>query len=227
MYRSFASTAVALTFLGVSAPVHADIALLNNLDQTPSASTYNPFYGQSFIAGTVNEPLQGATMLLDTAVAPSSSIKLEVEARNSDGTVGGTLFSDFSSSYDPTTHLVTFTVNSPFELMSGTGYWLVLSDKAGSGGRVGWQYTTSQTNSSQDGYTLPATNTAFVASGDNGSGNITYYQLSDGPQLFELTGASAPAVPEPSTALLAAFGAVAFLSYRWSRHRLERRQAAA
>jgi hypothetical protein len=35
-------------------------------------------------------------------------------------------------------------------------------------------------------------------------------------------------VPEPSTALVAVFGAVAFLAYGWSRHRLaQRRQAAA
>jgi hypothetical protein len=36
------------------------------------------------------------------------------------------------------------------------------------------------------------------------------------------------AVPEPSTAIMAAFGAVAFLAYGWSRHRrAQRRQAAA
>jgi hypothetical protein len=36
------------------------------------------------------------------------------------------------------------------------------------------------------------------------------------------------AVPEPSTAILAAFGSVTFITYGWSRHRrAQRRQAAA
>jgi hypothetical protein len=37
-----------------------------------------------------------------------------VESRNSNGTVGATLFNNFSSSFDPTTGLVTFNANSPF-----------------------------------------------------------------------------------------------------------------
>jgi hypothetical protein len=46
---------------------------------------------------------------------------------------------------------------------------------------------------------------------------------------FNLTlQAAASAAPEPSTAIVAAFGAVAFIAYGWSRHRrAQRRQAAA
>jgi hypothetical protein len=39
--------------------------------------------------------------------------------------------------------------------------------------------------------------------------------------------AVATAVPEPSTAIVAVFGAVAFLAYGWSRHRREQRRTAA
>ncbi len=67
-------------------------------------------------------------MQLDPTKPPDSGIVLEVEARNANGTVGATLFSNFSSSFNSTTGLVTFTANSPFELTAGTGYWLVLSD---------------------------------------------------------------------------------------------------
>jgi hypothetical protein len=130
---SFACTALTLSLLGMSAPVNGDIVLLNNLDQAPQLATTNPFFGQSFIAGTVSEPLSGAKMALDPGDVPSSGIKLEVEARNSDGTVGATLFSNFSSSYDATTHFVTFTANSAVELTAGTGYWLVLSDARAGG----------------------------------------------------------------------------------------------
>jgi hypothetical protein len=43
-----------------------------------------------------------------------------------------------------------------------------------------------------------------------------------------LTGQLTPAaVPEPSTAIVACFGAVAFMAYGWSRHRREQRRQAA
>jgi hypothetical protein len=38
---------------------------------------------------------------------------------------------------------------------------------------------------------------------------------------------SVPSVPEPSTALVAVFGAVAFIAYGWSRHHREQRRQAA
>jgi hypothetical protein len=59
---------------------------------------------------------------------------------------------------------------------------------------------------------------------------FTYF-LPDGaplPPTDLLVSGSLSAVPEPSTAIVAAFGAVAFMAYGWSRHRREqRRQAAA
>ena len=58
-----------------------------------------------------------------------------------------------------------------------------------------------------------------ITTGNADEGDLNGIQLQDlGPT----------AVPEPSTAIVAAFGAVAFLAYGWSRHRrAQRRQAAA
>jgi hypothetical protein len=58
---------------------------------------------------------------------------------------------------------------------------------------------------------------AFAAT-SGGQGNFNLVQVQTGPA----------SVPEPSTAIVASFGAVAFLAYGWSRHRRQqRRQAAA
>jgi hypothetical protein len=209
---SFASTAIALSLLGLSASVHADTVLLSNLDQKPQPATTNPYYGQSFIAGTVSQPLYGAKMQLDPTDSPSSSIKLEVEARNSDGTVGATLFSNFSSSFDPRTHLVTFTANSPFQLTAGTGYWLVVSDP--SAGGVAWDFTQSYVYQSQYAYGLPSYDTAWISTQDNGQGKQVYYQPSDGPQLFQLFAAS---VPEPSSLILLGCAVASVVAAKCSR----------
>ncbi len=201
----FAPAAIALTILGMSAPVRAgSVVLLNNLNQPPMAASSNPFVGQSFIAGTVDQTLYGAQMQLDPTSPPTPGITLEVESRNSNGTVGATLYSNFSSSFDPTTGVVTFTANSPFELTAGTGYWLVLADTRAGG--VTWDFTESNVYQSHYGYGLPSYNTSWISNADNGMGNSIYYQPSDGPQLFDLI-APTPAVvvPEPTSFLLLVF----------------------
>ncbi len=120
--------AIALALLGSFATTRAgSVVLLNNLDQPPQPTASTPFVGQSFISGAAEE-LYGARMQLYPSAPPSSKITLDVEARNADGTVGQTLFSDFSSSYDTTTGVITFLANSPFNMAANTGYWLVLSD---------------------------------------------------------------------------------------------------
>jgi len=196
--RSLATFAIALALLGSSATTRAgSVVLLNNLDQPPQPAGSSPFVGESFISGAP-EPLYGARMQLDPTVPASSKITLEVEARNADGTVGQTLFSDFSSSYDPRSGLVTFLANSPFDMAANTGYWLVLSDPTK--GSVTWDFTTSQVYQSSFGYGLPSYNTAYYSDQDNGMGNFKYYQPSDGPQMFQLL---APvAVAEPRTLVL-------------------------
>jgi hypothetical protein len=210
----FAPAAIALMLLGTSAPVHADFVLLNNLDQKAQPANSNPFVGQSFIAGTVSQTLYGAEMQLGTASPPSSSIELEVEARNANGTVGMTLFSNFSSSYNATTGLITFLAKSNFVMAAGTGYWLVLSDSASHSHDVNWEFTASNVYQSNLGYGLPSFNTAFVSNKDNGMGNITYYQPSDGPQLFALL-SPAPTIPEPPSFLLIGLAAATLGLARW------------
>jgi hypothetical protein len=196
----FALAVIALTLFGVSAPVRADSVLLSNLIQPAQVTNTNPYVGQSFIAGTVDEPLYGAQMQLDPTKPPDSGLVLEVEARNANGTVGATLYSNFSSSFNSTTGLVTFTANSPFELRAGTGYWLVLSDP--SAGGVTWDFTASNVYQSEYGYGLPSYNTSWFSNADNGQGNSTYYQPSDGPQLFDLIAPATASVSEPSSVLL-------------------------
>jgi hypothetical protein len=201
--RSFVRAVLALTVSAASASVHAGTVLLNNLDQSPEATSSSPFVGQSFIAGTVDQALYGARMQLDPTDPPSAGIALEVEARNVDGTVGATLFSNFSSSYDASTGLVTFTADSGFELTAGTGYWLVLSDT--SAGGVTWEFTASNVYQSQFAYGLPSSDTSWTSTADNGQGSSMYYQPADGPQLFQLIASAPETVPEPSSWLLLGF----------------------
>jgi hypothetical protein len=203
--RRLASVAAALTLLVGLAPARAgtvSVVVLNNLDQTSQPVASTPYVGQSFIAGAV-EPLDGARMQLAIGSSPSSHITLEVEARNADGTVGSTLFSDFSYSYDPRNGVVTFLANSPFQLAAGTGYWLVLSDSTAGG--VTWDFTASPVYQSNLGFGLPSYNTSFTSDQNNGMGKVAYYQPSDGPQMFALI--AAVAVAEPSSPVLLGLGA--------------------
>jgi hypothetical protein len=213
---AFARAVLVLTLLGISAPVYADFVILNNLDQPPQTATINPFVGQSFIAGTVNEVLFGARMQLDVANGLPTNIVLEVEARSAEGTVGSTLYTDFTASFDTSTDVVTFSANSHFELKAGEGYWLVLSDKLAGG--VAWDFTESNTYQSEFGYGLPSFNTSMISTANNGMGNTVYYQPSDGPQLFQLI--AARSVPEPSSLfLLIAPVAIAVITKGFQRNR--------
>jgi hypothetical protein len=204
---------VALALYASSPSVHAGIVLLNNLDQSPAATSSSLFVGQSFIAGTMNETLYGAQMQLNVNALAPSGIVLEVESRNFDGTVGSTLDSNVDSSYDPATGLITFLANSHFELTAGTGYWLVLSDT--SAGGVTWDFTASNVYQSEFGYGLPSYNTSWTSTADNGLGNSTYYQPSDGPQLFDLIAPTSAAVPEPPSWLLLCFPVAIAVLTQW------------
>jgi hypothetical protein len=217
--RRFAAFAITMTLLGSFATARAGmVTVLTNLDQQPQPTGASPLIGQSFIAGASDQMLYGVRMQLDPATPPSSSIMLEVEARNIDGTLGQTLFSDFTSSYDQRSGVATFLANAPFSLQANTGYWLVLSDPTA--GDVKWAFTTSQVYQSKLGYGLPSFNTSYYS--DDGQGNARYYQPSDGPQMFELM--TIIAVPEPSS-LVQLSGTLAFaaLAINFQRRRSLRR----
>jgi hypothetical protein len=220
--RPFATSAITLILLIGLAPARAGTVttvILNNLDQQPEPTAPSAFVGQSFIAGT-GQPLYGAQMQLDPSAPPSSAVTLEVEARNADGTLGQTLFSNFSSSYSPTTGLITFLATSPFEMTADTGYWLVLSDPVEQS--VTWEFTASQVYQSSFGYGLPSYDTAYYSNLDNGLGNAMYYQPSDGPQMFDLI--TAPVVEEPSSLILMGLAAaIGVLALRFQGSQASRR----
>ena len=201
--RSVALFAIALSLLSIAATTRAGTVVFNNLDQPPQPTASSPFVGQSFIAGTQDYELYGARMQLDLNNPPTTNIQLEVEARNANGTVGQTLFDNFSSSFNSGSGIVTFIANAPFLFTANTGYWLVLSDPTK--GNVTWLFTASQFYESNDGYGLPSYNTSYYSNEDNGKGISTYYQPSDGPQMFQLI----TEVPEPSSfALLGSAAAI-------------------
>jgi hypothetical protein len=129
-----------------------------------------------------------------------------VASRNADGTVGSTLFADFSLSQP--SFITTATANVPFTLQAHTSYWFVLTAPPGAG--VDWDYTSIPTYSSALGVTLPDTNGSF----DVAQGVTTYYNLSDGPQLLQVNGV---AVPEPSSLVLAGIGCLTGLACAWRR----------
>ncbi len=112
--RSVALFAIALSLLSTAATTRAGTVVFNNLDQPPQPTASSPFVGQSFIAGTQDYELYGARMQLDLNNPPTTNIQLEVEARNSNGTVGQTLFDNFSSSFNSGSGIVTFIANAPF-----------------------------------------------------------------------------------------------------------------
>ena len=157
--RSVALFAIALSLLSIAATTRAGTVVFNNLDQPPQPTASSPFVGQSFIAGTQDYELYGARMQLDLNNPPTTNIQLEVEARNANGTVGQTLFDNFSSSFNSGSGIVTFIANAPFLFTANTGYWLVLSDPTK--GNVTWLFTASQFYESNDGYGLPSYNTSY------------------------------------------------------------------
>ena len=210
---------IALTLLVGSSQARADMVVLNNLDQVAQTTAKSAFVGQSFIAGTAAETLYGAQMQLSSSAPPSSQITLEVESRTAAGTVGLTLFDNFSSSYNENTGLITFLADSPFTLKANTGYWLVLSDSTK--GNVTWDFTASQIYQSNLGYGLPSYDTSYYSNLDNGLGNVNYYQPSNGPQMFDLLTVPG-SVPEPHSLVLMGFGV---MIAAWAIHHRKKRLA--
>ena len=113
----------------------------------------------------------------------------------------------------------------------GSGVFLPLPDE-GAGSPIG-------VNGSGGWFVVPA---CYVSGATQFATNIYSSQilaslgLTPGVYIFPIPhdittvqiGPAVPGVPEPSTAIVAAIGAVAFIAYGWSRHRREqRRQAAA
>lgn len=142
---------------------------------------------------------------------PTPGESFAIFSRNADGTVGSSLFTAFTLSYDSSSQNTTATATSPFTFQANTSYWLMMLETPGTFGD--WDSSLSSTYTSAFGVTIPDTNTSFsnVPGSDPGSGP-TYLNASDGLQLFQLNGTPATvAVPEPSALLMAATGGVIVL----------------
>ena len=162
--------------------------VVSTLDPANSPASYSlPQIGQSIIAGSTAISLTSFDILQSTGFTAGEVFT--VYGRTANGTVGTTLFNNFSFTHDDTTGITSATPNTPFTLSAGGGYFFVLSSSTGS---VGWDFTRETTYTAAFGATIPDYHS--VLSVDNGATN--YYSLDDGPESFRLNG---NAVPEPST----------------------------
>jgi hypothetical protein len=158
---------------------------------------------------------------LDDGLAPGESFA--IFGRNADGTVGHSLFSDFTLSHDSTSGNTTASANSPFTLQAGTSYWLMmLVQQSGVPANFGdWDGSNSLTYMSSFGVTIPDTNTSVTYLSDFLGNPPTYHynNLTAGLQLFQVDGSALGAVPEPSALVLAGTAALAGLGLWARRHR--------
>jgi hypothetical protein len=204
--RILVAAGLALTF-GASGPVEADI-LTQNTAETNSGTG---IVGQS-VTTESGGPFDNITFNFYSDVPATTP------------TAAGHLFI-LTSEY----------LGTPSALSSATPGFL--AESTGIIGGV-YQFASSLTLQGSTQYFVYE-DTSFLTSGGgngyaggqlyelNGSGNFVADPQSDSNFTLSGTPISA-AVPEPSTALVAVVGAVAFLAYGWSRHRREhRRQAAA
>jgi hypothetical protein len=141
---------------------------------------------------------------------PTLGETFAVYGRNADGTVGSSLFTDFSLSYDRGSLNTTATATAPLTLQANTSYWLMMIEIPGTFGD--WDSSLAFTYTSTFGVSIPTSNSSVSFF----SGSYQYLNLTDGLQLFQLTG---EALPEPSSLALATTSAVIMLGATWLRRR--------
>ncbi len=182
------ATLVSAASLALAASSACASVVVSTLDPANSPASYAlPQIGQSIIAGSTAIGLTSFDILQSTGFTAGEVFT--VYGRTASGTVGSTLFNNFSFSHDDTTGITSATPNTPFTLGAGAGYFFVLSSSTGN---VDWDFTRETAYTAAFGATIPDYHA--VLSVDNGATN--YYSLDDGPQSFRLNG---NAVPEPST----------------------------
>ena len=212
-----------LMLLPFSSAARADVVLLSNLTM-PVGAGVSPtlFTGQSFQQGTADSAIPDVTIQVAEAYGLTSTTMLELETRNGDGSVGSSLYSNFSDSVVPPdgtlpvgSERIIFKANTNFTLTAGTSYWLVVSDTATNG--VPWQFTPSGAYQSVQAYGIPAFRSSWSSNADNGNGSMsTYFDPSSGNQLFQL---SVAIIPEPSSLLLAGLSSAFGVSFVVMRRR--------
>jgi hypothetical protein len=146
---------------------------------------------------------------------PTKGETFAIFSRNADGTVGTSLFGDFTLSYDSVSQNTTATANSPFIFGANTSYWLMMVETPGTFGD--WDSSNSFTPyTSAFGVTIPDTNTSFA---DVPGLGTQYLDANQGLQLFQVNGNALAAVPEPPALALAATGGAVLLGASWLRRR--------
>ena len=210
--QTVACLVVALGLTASPEAARSSQIVLDNLAETPGGNSFSASIGQSFVTGTAATNLQSVVLQLDKAKSSATGLQLNLESRALDGTIGSTLFNDFSTAYDSATGLATFSAASSFVLAANTGYWLVASDTGSTDSNIYWVFTPSQNYASALGFSLPDSPCSWV-SGLVGSNDASaYYTLAAGPQAFQITiGNLVASVPEPTSFVLCGIGGVAGL----------------
>src|SRR5271165_1560287 len=88
---------------------------------------------------------------------PTLGETFAVYSRNADGTLGSSLFTDFSLSYNSGSLNTTATATAPFTLQANTSYWLMMIEIPGTFGD--WDSSLAFTYTSTFGVSIPTTNT--------------------------------------------------------------------
>jgi hypothetical protein len=179
---------------------YGDTVIVSNLGDTVNgtgtvyASGPPQSYAQEFQTGSSSELLSSIVVPLGDAM-PTFTAAGELVADNS-GLPGSTILTSFTVPAIPTTTPtdLTFTPTSSVTLDANTDYWFVLS--ASGSGDYKWNYTN----------TLSPSFPNYAVSNDSGA--TWTIGTPPGPFLLEAT-ATAAAVPEPSSLILAATGFLA------------------
>ena len=193
MKKQFLAVLFAAALIVAAIPQSRASVVVSNLDPANPAFGFNaPEIGQAMLTG--NRPISLTSVMFLQTGGLASGESFAVYSRNTDGTLGTSLFTGFTVGFDSTTDISTATVTGAFTLQANSGYYFVLS--SGSSSNVEWSYTSSTDYASAFGATLPATgDSSFDKIGSNPA---IYYTLADGPQEFQVNGTALPAVPEPS-----------------------------
>ena len=193
LLRTFCLLMASFLALALSPAGHAQI--INNIGQPSIGTTSGDQVGASFINGTAAS-LQNI-VISETTLGPRPGEFLTLNARNNDGSPGAVLLNFLAGT--TSAGLATFAPAASFVLGANTGYWIVLNSQTSS--VVGsWDFTLSDSYTSSNGSSMPATRTSFF---NTASIPTTYFDLSDGPQVYRVNGTALPAaVPEAGSSLI-------------------------
>jgi hypothetical protein len=200
--RSYLTTFLlvgAFALLVNAGPSYGDTVIVSNLGDTVNGtgtiygSGPPQSYAQEFQTGNSSVLLSSIIVALGDA-RDTFTASAELVANNS-GLPGSTILTSFTVPSIPTTTPtdLTFAPSSSVTLNANTDYWFVLS--ASGSGDYKWDYTN----------TLSTSFPNYAVS--NNSGATWTIGAPPGPFLLEAT---ATAVPEPSSSVLAAIGLLAF-----------------